>query len=90
MDKRLRELVAKHALPGQIDAERKVEVLGPLSLEHYKVILAQESGLFDWRAGAPLIKLPDELDPCKKGRELNPDAATKPNEKVNTSPGSKR
>jgi hypothetical protein len=76
VDKRLRELVAKHALPGRVDA-KAVVVLGPLSPEHYKVILSQENGLFDWRAGGPLIKLPDELDPCNKGQAPNPDAGKK-------------
>jgi len=89
VDERLRELVAKHALPGRVDA-KGVVVLGPLSPEHYKVILSQENGLFDWTAGGPLIKLPDELDPCKKQQELNPDTATKPNGKVDTSPDLKR
>jgi len=86
---RLEELVTNHALPGRIDAKGTV-VLGPLSPEHYELILAQESGLFNWTAGFPLIKLPDELDTCKKGQQLNPDAATKPNGKVDTSPDLRR
>lgn len=89
MDERLKELIAKHALPGRINAEGKV-VLGPLLPEHYKLMLSQEAGLFKWRAGTPLIKLPDQLNPCKKGQQLNPDAATRPDGKVDTSPDVKR
>ena len=86
---RLRELVAKHALPGRVEAKGQV-VLGPLSPEHYKVVLSQESDIFNWRIGFPLIKLPDELDPCKKRQELNPNAATKGNGKADTSPDLRR
>ena len=87
--KRLNELIGKGALPGHVDPNGHV-VLGALSPDHYRLIVSPESGLFDWTDPQPFIKLPDELDPCKKGRQLNPDAGTKPNGKVDISPDSTR
>jgi hypothetical protein len=68
-DKRLRDLVANETLPGRVDSQGEV-ILGSLKLEHYRLLLAQETGLLDLTSPSMvLVKLPDSLDPCKKGEK---------------------
>ena len=62
----LKALVEKGALPGHVDPDGTV-ILGALSPEQYWLIVSPESGVFDWTTPRPLIKLPEDLDPCKKG-----------------------
>lgn len=67
-DVRLLWLVGKGALPGRLESKKPEAplVLGPLLPEHYHIILSAESGLFEWQKPIVFLKVPDELDPCKK------------------------
>ena len=66
LHRRLKELVQKGALPGRIESSGRV-VLGALKPEHYDVLFSQESGIIDWRPPSLVfMKLPPQLDPCKK------------------------
>lgn len=60
-----RWLVEQGLLPGRIEPSGDV-VLGELSYEHYRLILSEKSGIFSWQDPMPYLKLPPELDPCKK------------------------
>jgi len=64
-DETLRKLIKQRLVPGRIEPSGKV-ILGALTSEHYRLILSEKSGLFRWKALAPYLKLPPELDPCKK------------------------
>lgn len=68
LDKRLRRLVDEGAIPGHIAEDGKV-VLGPLQPDHYKRLFDQETGVVRWTDPMPVTKLPDALDPCKKGEQ---------------------
>jgi len=68
--KRIRALVEQGALPGRI--ENNDVILGTLTAQHYRVLFPDNR---DSRGGPPVLwrsvrfsmKLPDDLDPCKKG-----------------------
>lgn len=66
LNKRLKALIEKGALPGHVDPDG-MALLGALSQAHYQLIVSPDSGVFNWTMPMPYIKLPDELDPCKKG-----------------------
>jgi hypothetical protein len=70
LDARLSVLIEKGVLPGHIDSDKHA-VLEHLSPDHYRVLLSPSTGLFRWREGNPLIKLPSELDPCSKRRPVH-------------------
>jgi len=61
----LGELIEQGRLPRRYD-EDGVPILGPLTEEHYDAMFRVRS---DWleKSGSTLIKLPDALNPCKKG-----------------------
>lgn len=68
--KRIRALVEQGAIPGRIENENVI--LGTLMPEHYRVLLPENPGAKEvppvhWRSARFSMKLPDELDPCKKG-----------------------
>lgn len=75
-DQRVKALVKQDELPGRIEAGRVI--LGALTQEHYKLLfrtrrtkveypIAAKDDYPDVERKAVAIKLPDELDPCKKG-----------------------
>ena len=65
---RFKSLVEKGALPGRV--EGKKVILGPLSPEHYEVLLSEEQPLVAWqRPSAYLLKVSLGLDPCTKGEK---------------------
>ena len=68
LSKRLTALVQTGALPGRVESSGRV-VLGQLTAEHYRLILSEEGGVVYWMSPYPFIKLPDKLDPCKKGEQ---------------------
>jgi hypothetical protein len=68
--KRIRALVEQGALPGRI--ENNNVILGTLTPQHYRVLLpenkdSKEAPPVLWRSVRFSMKLPEELDPCKKG-----------------------
>ena len=68
---RIDSLIDEGKLPGRRD-ESGTRILGPLSLEHYKLIFSKETDPFDIFPGRYVFtKLPDEIDPCKKGGATN-------------------
>ena len=79
-EQRVKALVEQGELPGRIEDDRVM--LGALTQEHYKLLLRNRRTEVEYpmpakddypdfpgtkHALAMLIKLPDELDPCKKG-----------------------
>jgi hypothetical protein len=68
VENRILWLVGKGALPGHLmsNSPDSPVVLGPLSSKHYELMLSVETGLFDWHQPTVFVKLPDDLDPCKK------------------------
>jgi hypothetical protein len=65
---RLKEFVVRGALPGRIDPAGRV-ILGSLLPEHYRLMLLPEAGLLDTWGSYQIVKLPPDLEPCKKGEK---------------------
>ena len=61
---RFKALVEKGTLPGRVNGESVT--LGHLNPEHYETILSEERPLVHWRDPIISLKLPEDLDPCKK------------------------
>jgi len=64
---RVKALVEQGTLPGRVDGEDVT--LGHLNPEHYATILSEERPLVHWRDPIISLKLPDDLDPCKKDHQ---------------------
>jgi len=68
---RVRKLIQEGKLPRNLD-DPKAPILGPLSEKHYQMIFNASSVDLNpfsfWTTSATsLTKLPDDIDPCKKG-----------------------
>ena len=64
----LRSLIESGAIPGRL--EKGEPVLGKLGQAHYQILFSQEHPVVDWRFAFPMVRLPSELDPCRKKIEL--------------------
>ena len=70
---RIRQLVNQGKVSGRVEqypsngGQRDRVVVGPLTADHYAVLLDPETGGFKLRPGA-CIRLPGELDPCNKSK----------------------
>jgi hypothetical protein len=62
---RVKELLEQGALPGRVDNNRVI--LGALGSEHYQILLASKHPAFARQPLDVMMKLPDDLDPCRKG-----------------------
>ncbi len=63
-DDRFESLVRQGALPGRIEDGRLI--LGHLDPEHYQALASVERPVVHWEDPTVFLRLPPELDPCKK------------------------
>ncbi|MGE5730587.1 MAG: hypothetical protein ACM37U_01510, partial [Gemmatimonas sp.] len=64
-DDRFESLVRQGALPGRTEDGKLI--LGHLDSEHYKVLASIERPVVHWEDPTVFVRLPSELDPCRKG-----------------------
>jgi len=60
---RVEELVGQGSLPGRLERDRVI--LGPMTHEHYDVLLRGERPAWGGEPALVAVKLPDKLDPCR-------------------------
>jgi len=67
-DDSLKDRLDEGTLPGHVDQSGSI-VLGELGRDHYRLILSEKGGVVGWKRPFPLLKLPPDLDPCRKGEQ---------------------
>jgi hypothetical protein len=63
-EERVKDLVEQGVLPGRVE-DRRV-ILGALGSDHHQILLSSQHPAFNREPSGVAMKLPDNLDPCRK------------------------